>query len=122
YLVLVAMVANSAALVTFASGVCTLMLGTAGNLAYTDFFRVSTPMALISAALAYWVLRRAYKSDLVPPADLAERQQTIAAFDEWALVKDRKVFYRIAAILGLTIVGFSVAQKLGVGLDFVAFT
>lgn len=121
YLVLVALAANSGALVTFASGVCTLMLGTAGNLAYVDFFRVSTPMALISGALAYLVLRRAYAADLVPKGDPEARQRTIEAFDAWAVVKDRRVFYRMGVILLATVLGFAFAQTLGVGLDFVAF-
>lgn len=121
YLVLVALAANSGALVTFASGVCTLMLGTAGNLAYVDFFRVSTPMALISGAIAYLVLRRAYARELVPAGDPAARQKTIEGFDEWAVVKDRRVFYRMGAILVATVLGFAFAQTLGVGLDFVAF-
>lgn len=121
YLILVAIAANSGALVTFASGVCTLMLGTAGDLAYVDFFRASTPMAVISGAIAYLVLRRAYAKDLVVTGDPEARQRTIDGFDEWAVVKDRKVFYRMGAILVATIIGFAFAQKLGVGLDFIAF-
>lgn len=121
YLMLVAIAANSGALVTFASGVCTLMLGTAGDLAYVDFFRASTPMAVISGTIAYLVLRRAYAGDLVAKGDAEARQRTIDGFDEWAVVKDRKVFYRMGVILVATILGFAFAQKLGVGLDFVAF-
>lgn len=121
YLVLVAIAANSGALVTFASGVCTLMLGTAGNLAYVDFFRASTPMAIISGAITYLVLRRMYASDLVANGDAEARRKTIEGFDEWAVVKDRKVFYRMGVILGATILGFAFARKIGVGLDFIAF-
>lgn len=121
YMMLIAIVANSAALMTFASGVCTLMLGTAGNLAYVDFFRVSTPMAFLSGAVAYLVLRRAYKGELVATGDAEARQRTIDGFDEWAVVKDRKVFYRMGVILLATVVGFAFGQRLGVGLDFVAF-
>lgn len=121
YMMLIAIVANSAALMTFASGVCTLMLGTAGNLAYVDFFRVSTPMAFLSGAIAYLVLRRAYRDELAATGDAEARQRTIDGFDEWAVVKDRKVFYRMGVILLATVVGFAFGQKLGVGLDFVAF-
>jgi Na+/H+ antiporter NhaD/arsenite permease-like protein len=38
YVVTIALCANSGALMTFASGICTLMLGTAGNLEYVHFF------------------------------------------------------------------------------------
>jgi Na+/H+ antiporter NhaD/arsenite permease-like protein len=121
YIMAVAIGANSGALMTFASGICTLMLGTAGRLPYMHFFRVSTPMALISAWIAYEFIRRYYKSDLVSQLDPAERKQVVAAFDEWALVKDRRLFYRCALILGGTIIGFALAQRLRVGLDFIAF-
>ena len=121
YIVAIAICANSGALMTFSSGICTLMLGTAGRLAYSHFFVVSTPMALISAAIAYGFIRRFYRSSLIDTGDLAERQQQVAAFDEWALVKDRRLFYRCALILAATIVGFASAQSLGIGIDFVAF-
>ena len=50
----------------------------------------------------------------------AERADAVASFDEWAMVTDRRVFWRSAILLGLTIVGFATAQPLGIGLDFVA--
>lgn len=121
YLILIAIMANSAALMTFASGVCTLMLATAGKLAYVDFFLVSTPMAFISGAIAFVLMRWFYGADLVAKGDPVARQKTIEGFDEWAVVKDKKVFYRMGIILGCTIIGFALAQRIGVGLDFIAF-
>ncbi len=122
YIMAIAISANSGALMTFSSGICTLMLGTAGQLPYVHFFLVSTPMGLISAVIAYFYIRRYYRELLTSPMDEGSRQQLVAGFDEWALVKDRRLFYRCAGILGATIVGFASAQSLGVGLDLVAFT
>ena len=121
YIMAVAITANSGALMTFASGICTLMLGTAGRLPYAQFFRVTTPMALISAWIAYEFIRRYYRADLVSNVPAEERERKVLAFDEWALVKDRKQFWRSAMILGATILGFALAQRLGVGLDYIAF-
>lgn len=121
YIIAVAIVANSGALMTFASGICTLMLGTAGNLPYGHFFLVSTPMALLSGTVVFFVIRRYYRADFVSTLDPQERLKKVAAFDEWALVKDRRLFYRSAILLGLTILGFASAKTLGVGLDFIAF-
>ncbi|MCS7045763.1 MAG: SLC13 family permease [Gemmataceae bacterium] len=121
YVLTVAICANSGALMTFASGVCTLMLGTAGNLAYMDFFRVSTPMALVSAGLAFVCLRWFYRAELAAGGSPQERAAKVASFDEWALVKDRGLFYRCAIILAGTIIGFALAQKLRVHIDFIAF-
>lgn len=121
YVLAIAICANSGALMTFASGICTLMLGTAGNLAYADFFRVTTPLAIVTASIAWFVISRFYRSVLVSPISATERRQKVASFDEWALVKDRRLFWRCALILGGTIIGFATARTLGVGLDFVAF-
>ncbi len=121
YILTIALCANSGALMTFASGICTLMLGTAGNLAYADFFRVTTPLALVTAVIAWAVVSRMYRTSLKSAMTAEDRIKKVAGFDEWALVKDRRLFYRCAAILLCTIIGFSLARTLGIGLDFVAF-
>ena len=54
FLVGIAISANSGALVTFASGICTLMVGSAANLPYMHFFIVSTPMAIATAVVAWF--------------------------------------------------------------------
>tara|TARA_R110002094_G_scaffold220131_1_gene192545 strand:- start:1025 stop:2404 length:1380 start_codon:yes stop_codon:yes gene_type:complete len=121
YLVGIAISANSGALVTFASGICTLMVGSAANLPYMHFFVVSTPMAIATALVAWLVVKRFYKAELTAdPATAGDRADAVAAFDEWAMVSDRRMFWRSAILLVLTIVGFATAQPLGIGLDFVA--
>jgi Na+/H+ antiporter NhaD/arsenite permease-like protein len=120
-MIAIALCANSGALMTFASGICTIMIGTAGNLPYAHFFLVSTPMALLSAFITVAYVRWYYRDVIVNAGTDSERDAQVAAFDEWALVKDRRLFYRSALILGATILGFASAQRLGIGTDFVAF-
>ncbi len=121
YIMTVAIGANSGALMTFASGIPTLMIGTSAGIPYVHFLVVSLPLALISAVLAFAVIRWSYRRQLILTGSREERREKVAGFDEWALVKDRAIFQRSAVILGLTILGFAFAQKLGVGLDFIAF-
>lgn len=121
HLVGIAIAANSGALVTFASGICTLMIGTAANLPYVHFFAVSTPIALLTAFAAWFIVRRAFRATLrSDPAAARQRGEAVEQFDEWALVADRRLFWRSAALLLCTIVGFALAQTLGIGLDLVA--
>jgi Na+/H+ antiporter NhaD/arsenite permease-like protein len=122
YIVAVAISANSGALMTFASGIPTLMIGTSAGIPYLQFLIVASPLALLSAVPAYLVIRVLYRGSLRPPIDPAARADRVAGFDEWALVRDRSLFYRSAAILALTIIGFATAQRLGVGLDFIAIS
>jgi Na+/H+ antiporter NhaD/arsenite permease-like protein len=120
YVLAVAIGANSGALMTFASGIPTLMIGTSAGIPYLHFFVVSTPLALLSAVPAYFVIRRVYRKSLFRAGDLDQRRAKVAQFDEWALVRDRSLFVRSAVILGLTIVGFAGAQSVNVGLDLIA--
>ncbi len=122
YIIAVAIGANSGALMTFASGIPTLMIGTSARIPYVQFLIISAPLALLSALLAYFVIGFFYRRTLsaAGPAQLAARAAKVAGFDEWALVRDRSLFYRTATILALTIIGFALAQTLNVGLDYIA--
>ncbi len=120
YILGVAIGANSGALMTFASGIPTLMIGTSARIPYVHFLIVSLPLALLSAVVAFLVIRFVYRRELAGGLPAEQRAERVAEFNEWALVKDRSLFYRTAIILGLTILGFATAQNLGVGLDFIA--
>jgi len=123
FLLSVAICANSGAIVTFASGLPNIMIGTAAGIPYVHFLIVSAPYALVSLLIAVAILRLAFRHDL-PWRQGAEEQEQLKAkiseFDPWALVEDRWVLARSAIILGLTILGFAFAQTLGLGMDFIA--
>jgi len=123
FLLAVAICANSGAIVTFASGLPNIMIGTAAGIPYVQFLMISAPYALVSVVLAVLVLRLAFRHDLPWRQDAQEQAQLeakISEFDPWALVEDRWVLARSAVILGLTVLGFALAQTLGLGMDFIA--
>ncbi|GAA4464788.1 ArsB/NhaD family transporter [Novipirellula rosea] len=119
----VAICANSGAIATFASGLPNIMIGTAAGIPYMQFLKVSLPYAVVSLFIAIAFLRFFFRNEL-PWKQSAEQkaalQDQIDTFDPWALVEDRKILLRSATILILTVVGFALAQQLGVGMDFVA--
>ncbi len=123
FLISVAICANSGAIVTFASGLPNIMIGTAAKIPYVHFLLVSAPYALISLMVAIFVLRWLFRREL-PWRQTEEEQAALRArireFDPWALVESRRVLVRSGVILGLTVIGFALAQPLGVGMDFVA--
>lgn len=119
----VAICANSGAIVTFASGLPNIMIGTAARIPYVQFLIVSAPYALISLLIAMALLRLLYRRDLPWRQSAAERallNAKVAEFDPYAMVEDRWVLMRSAVILGLTVLGFAFAQVLGLGMDFIA--
>ncbi|TWT78172.1 Arsenical pump membrane protein [Posidoniimonas polymericola] len=123
FLLSVAICANSGAVVTFASGLPNIMIGTQAGIPYVQFLMVSAPYALVSFLIALAVLRFAFRGSLPwkqSGPEQASLKDRIEQFDAWALVEDRRVLIRSAAILTLTVVGFALAQPLGVGMDFIA--
>lgn len=123
FLLSVAICANSGAIVTFASGLPNIMIGTAAGIPYVHFLLVSAPYAVISLLIAVAILRWAFRGALPWQQGQAEQdllRAKIAEFDPWALVEDRWVLARSGVILGATIVGFTLAQTLGLGMDFIA--
>jgi len=123
FLLAVAICANSGAIVTFASGLPNIMIGTSAGIPYLQFLQVSAPYALVSLIIAVLLLRWAFRRSLPWQQDTAERARLaarIAEFDPWALVEDRWILARNAIILGLTVLGFALAQPLGLGMDFIA--
>ncbi len=119
----VAICANSGAIATFASGLPNIMIGTASDIPYMHFLKVSLPYAVISLLIAIVFLRLFFRHDL-PWIQTAEQRSElklqIETFDPWALVEDRAVLLCSATILSLTVIGFVFAQQLHVGMDFIA--
>ncbi|MDA7980039.1 MAG: ArsB/NhaD family transporter, partial [Pirellulales bacterium] len=123
FLLSVAICANSGAIVTFASGLPNIMIGTQAKIPYVQFLMISAPYALVSFFIALGVLRFFFRNDLPwkqSPIERSQLQSKISQFDPWALVESRYVLYRSAAILIATVIGFALAQPLGVGMDFIA--
>jgi len=119
----VAICANSGAIATFASGLPNIMIGTAAKIPYVDFLRVSLPYAVVSLFVAIAGLRFFFRNDLPwkqSDEDKAALKQQIEGFDPWAMVEDRRVLLRSALILVGTVIGFALAQPMGVGMDFIA--
>ena len=60
----VAICANSGAIATFASGLPNIMIGTAAEIPYAHFLKVSLPYAVVSLVVAVIVLRLFFRNDL----------------------------------------------------------
>lgn len=123
FLMAVAICANSGAIVTFASGLPNIMIGTQAGIPYVHFLMVSAPYAVVSFVIAVAMMRFFFREDLPwkqTSAEKAALESQIDDFDPWALVENKAILIRCGVILMLTVVGFALAQPLGVGMDFIA--
>lgn len=123
FLLSVAICANSGAIVTFASGLPNIMIGTQAGIPYVQFLYISAPYALISFLIALAVLRFSFRKDMAWQQSTEEKtalRERIDQFDPWAMVESKTVLIKSATILSLTVIGFALAQPLGVGMDYIA--
>jgi len=123
FLLSVAICANSGAIVTFASGLPNIMIGTSARIPYSHFLMVSAPFAAISLLIALGMLRFYFREALPwkqSPEECERLKARMSEYDPWALVQDRQVLLRSALILLGTVLGFAFAQVLGLGMDFIA--
>jgi Na+/H+ antiporter NhaD/arsenite permease-like protein len=78
---------------------------------------------LISLGIAIAMLKFSFRRNLPWKQDAAEVERLrleIEQFDPWELVENKRVLLLSAIILGLTVIGFALAQFLGVGMDYIA--
>ncbi len=123
FLLSVAICANSGAIVTFASGLPNIMIGTQAGIPYVQFLQISAPYAFVSFLIAVVMMRFFFRKELPWRQSAEEKaalENRIDEFDPWALVENKSLLVRSAVILVLTVVGFALAQPLGVGMDFIA--
>lgn len=126
FLISEAIVANSGALTTFASSLPNLIIGTAADIPYEQFLVVTAPFAVLSLGIGYLIIRTFYGRELMEERhadrEADARRTRVEQFDEWSVVKDMTFFRRSGVILLATVVGFAVARRVGLGLDFVALS
>jgi Na+/H+ antiporter NhaD/arsenite permease-like protein len=111
-----------AGMATVISSLPAILVGTTAEIGFTDFFLVSLPFVLISIPICLFYLIKYFPSEKIPLNQVSYNIDTemILSLDPWGLIEDRKKFYLAAVSLGITIVGFVLAQPLKIPLGAVA--
>ncbi len=109
-----AVVADVGGMVFAISSIPNIMVISASGIGFIQFFLVSFPLSLILLFVTILMVRRFF------PLAYIEEGKVVERLDEWSVVKDRRAFWRSAAVLCLTIGLFFVSDYLPVSLDIIA--
>ena len=111
YLICVVLAANIGGCATLIGNPPNMMIGSAAGLSFMDFLRADGPLAALALVVALGVvllgLRRG--SSRVSP----EARARVMKFDEQAALQDRPLLARCLVVMGLTLAGFLMADRLG---------
>jgi Na+/H+ antiporter NhaD/arsenite permease-like protein len=121
YILAEAFLANIGGLVTLVSSVPNILVGVAAGIGFLEFLKISLPLCLIIGLITFYLL--AHLLGIGNASSNKEKQilkSRVEAFDEWSVVKDRKSFYFSVVIMIAVLFLFSVADLLGVGLEYIA--
>ncbi|MGB0586342.1 MAG: SLC13 family permease [Limisphaerales bacterium] len=116
---------NIGGLLTLISSIPNIIVGTAANIGYSQFFLVAGPYCILAFVVTLYLVRWLFKiKPLTDEASKAEAKTMVDAFDEWETVKDRNFFYLSAMVLGAIILGFALHSSIPVlkdmGLEVIA--
>ncbi|MFW9928379.1 MAG: SLC13 family permease [Candidatus Thorarchaeota archaeon] len=105
FLLAEALFGNIGGMLTRVASPPNLILGTHFNIAFLDFTIAMFPIVLTSAVFSFYILKIVFKNDLnvkISESSIIKLLQ----LDENQVIRDKKLFYRAALIIFITIFGF----------------
>jgi Na+/H+ antiporter NhaD/arsenite permease-like protein len=122
FLIAAVLATDLAGMATLVSSLPAILVGTTAGIGFIDFLLVSLPFVLISIPICIFYLKKFYPPEKIPLNQVSDGidKVMILSLDPWGVIEDRKRFYLAAVSLGITIVGFALAQPLNIPLGVVA--
>ncbi len=121
YIFAEAIFANVGGLMTLISSVPNILVSLAAGITFLEFLAFSIPLSIIITGVTFQVLIKILKirKPLFENKKI-DLQQKIQTFDEWSIIKDKKTFYRIIAIMAITLMLLVIGDFVGIGLGLIA--
>ena len=119
FLIAAVLATDLAGMATLVSSLPAILVGTTAEIGFIDFLFVSLPFVLISIPICIYYLKRFFSKEINQASNSANITM-ISSLDPWGVIEDKKRFYLAAVSLGITIVGFTLAQPLKIPLGVVA--
>ncbi|MFX1511916.1 MAG: SLC13 family permease, partial [Promethearchaeota archaeon] len=119
YIIIEIMFSNLGGLITLVSSIPNIIIAPPAGIQFLEFSLVSIPYVITCVIITLVIFRIIYREEFLKKVD-PRQVKKIAAVDEWAVITDRKFFYRAAAVFIITIFGFVISDYLPWTLDFTA--
>ncbi len=116
-----------AGMATLVSSLPAILVGTTAGIGFIDFLLISLPFVLVSIPICIFYLNRFFPPEKIPLRSLEDTpdvidREMILSLDPWGVIEEKRRFYLAAFSLGVTIVGFALAQFLSIPLGVVAIS
>ena len=120
YIFAEAIFANIGGMITLISSVPNILVSLVAGIAFLDFLILSVPLSLIVTMITFQVLISL--SGIRKPISNEQKanlQEKVETFDEWSVVKNKKIFYRSIVIMSIILFLLTIGDFLGVGLGLI---
>ncbi len=114
FLICIAIITNIGGITTLISSLPNILIGSAAGLNFNYFVINFVPFAIVAMSLTILLFTRIFRKELHKPT-AEERIEAIMHLDEWAVVKDRKLFWRSLIILITYVMLFVISDSIGIG-------
>ncbi|MHA1617513.1 MAG: SLC13 family permease [Candidatus Njordarchaeales archaeon] len=116
YLIAEAIVVDVGGMTLLFSSIPNIILSQSVGLGLDVFIKYAAPFSIVSLTISIVIIYSKFRYTLDQPDEL--RKMLLLEFDEWALVRNRSVFYRSAVLFSLVIMGLLLYRDIA----FVAIT
>ena len=112
-------ISSTGGLTTLTSAIPNIIVSSVFGIGYLEFLIVSGIVSLSMFFISYYLLTKMFRvAD--QGGDEKRRKEKIMQFDEWSVVPDRNVFYRVGIVFVITILSFLVSDIIGLPLAVLA--
>ena len=113
---------DHAGMATLISSLPAILVGTTAGIGFIEFFLISLPFVIISIPICILYLRKFFPPEKIPLRKVSNGIDTemILSLDPWGVIESKRHFYLAAVSLGITIVGFALAQFFQIPIGVVA--
>ena len=120
YIFAEAIFANIGGMITLISSVPNILVSLVAGIAFLDFLILSVPLSLIVTIITFQVLISFLgMRKPISKEQKANLQEKVEIFDEWSVVKNKKIFYRSIVIMSIILFLLTIGDFLGVGLGLI---
>jgi Na+/H+ antiporter NhaD/arsenite permease-like protein len=122
FLLAAVLATDLAGMATLISSLPAILIGTTAGIGFLDFLFVSLPFVLISIPICLYYLIKFFPPEKIPLQQVSEGIDAgmLLSLDPMVVIEDKNKFYLAAVSLGITIVGFALAQPLNLPIGVVA--
>jgi Na+/H+ antiporter NhaD/arsenite permease-like protein len=122
FLLAAVLATDLAGMATLISSLPAILVGTTAGIGFIDFLLISSPFVIVSIPICILYLHKFFPPEKIPLERASNGIDTemILSLDPWGVIESKKQFYLAAVSLGITIIGFALAQFLTIPIGVVA--